>query len=128
MFGIENLLVWREALALAVRIEEAAQQVRGITAANASSQLIRAADSIVANIAEGYGRGVSRDGLRFFRMAKSSADEVESHLRRSVASGRLPPSVVDPGVSHTIRVRFLILRYAASIERRLKNRPDPSPS
>src|SRR4051812_10724256 len=112
MFGIENLIVWREANAFAASVETACASMRGLTSRSAASQLIRAADSIGSNIAEGYGKGVSQDGLRYFRTAKSSADEVENHLRRARASGRLAADVVDKLLGHLFRVRFLILRYA----------------
>jgi four helix bundle protein len=122
MFGIEQLIVWREASALAAKIEIAVAGMRGVTAKSSANQLVRAADSIAANVAEGYGRGIRRDGLRFFRMAKSSADEVENHLRRAGQSNRLPAATVANLVDHTIRVRYLILRYAASVERRIEER------
>ena len=104
---------------MATQVGLAAGKMRGFGVQSAAGQLLRAAESIPANIAEGYGRGVSRDGLRFFRMAKASADEVESHLRVAGAARRLPPEMIEDLLQHTIRVRYLILRFAASIERRL---------
>jgi four helix bundle protein len=119
MFGIENLIVWREACALAAKIEIAVLKMKGVNARSNASQLVRAADSIASNIAEGYGRGVTVDGLRYFRTAKSEADEVENHLRRAKLTHRLGLELLEDLIDHTIRVRFLILRYAASIERRI---------
>lgn len=45
-----------------------------------SSQMRRASGSIVANIAEGAGRGSQKDFARFLRMALGSACELEAHL------------------------------------------------
>ena len=46
-------------------------------------QLIRAADSIGANIAEGTGRGTFVDNRRFVRIARGSLNETQHWLRRA---------------------------------------------
>lgn len=46
-------------------------------------QVVRAADSIGANIAEGSGRGSYKDNRRFVRTARGSFNEVQHWLRRS---------------------------------------------
>ena len=46
-------------------------------------QLVRAADSIGANIAEGYGRGTGADNRRFVRTARGSLNETQHWLRRA---------------------------------------------
>jgi four helix bundle protein len=46
-------------------------------------QLIRAADSVGANIAEGTGRGRFPDNRRFVRMARGSLNETQHWLRRA---------------------------------------------
>jgi four helix bundle protein len=46
-------------------------------------QLVRAADSIGANIAEGLGRGSFPDNRRFVRTARSSLNETKHWVRRA---------------------------------------------
>jgi four helix bundle protein len=46
-------------------------------------QLVKAADSIRANIAEGTGRGTFVDNRRFVRIARGSLNETQHWLRRA---------------------------------------------
>ena len=46
-------------------------------------QMIKAGDSIGANIAEGTGRGTLQDNRRFIRMARGSLYETQHWLRRA---------------------------------------------
>jgi four helix bundle protein len=46
-------------------------------------QLVRAADSIGANISEGYGRGTPVDNRRFVRVARGSLNETIQFRRRA---------------------------------------------
>lgn len=120
MAGFAELVVWREAAALAANVEEAVERLRGPAAASVADQMVRAANSIHANIAEGHGRGVTLDCVRFLRVAMASADELESHLRVARLRRRLPEVTLDAIIDHTRRVRFLIHRFLESVERRRK--------
>jgi four helix bundle protein len=57
-------------------------------------QIIRSADSIGANIAEGSGRGSLQDNRRFVRMARGSLYETMHWLRRSYMRKLLSPAEV----------------------------------
>lgn len=58
-------------------------------------QIIRSADSIGANIAEGYGRGSFQDNRRFVRIARASLYETRHWLRRAFKRNLLTESEVD---------------------------------
>ena len=51
-----------------------------------ADQVVDAASSVAANLAEGN-RRIGRDRLHFFRVAAGSADEVRGHLRVALAWG-----------------------------------------
>lgn len=53
-----------------------------------AQQIVAAASSIAANLAEGNGRH-GRDRLHFFRIAAGSAQETRAHLRVALAWGWL---------------------------------------
>ena len=53
------------------------------------TQLVRSADSIVANIVEGYGRSHALDALRFYSIARGSLEETLTWLKRANAANLL---------------------------------------
>jgi four helix bundle protein len=53
-----------------------------------ADQVIRAASSVPANLAEGHGRS-GRDRLHHWRIAYGSAKETDAHLRLLLAAGVL---------------------------------------
>ncbi|WP_295431645.1 four helix bundle protein [uncultured Thiodictyon sp.] len=57
-------------------------------------QLVRAVDSIGANIAEGSGRGSFQDNRRFVRIARGSLNETKHWLRRAFTRGLLTKSQI----------------------------------
>jgi len=51
------------------------------------SQLVRAIDSVGANIAEGYGKGSKLDNARFVKIAKGSLFETQYWLKQANVRG-----------------------------------------
>src|SRR5439155_20572445 len=58
-------------------------------------QLVRAADSVGANIAEGTGRGSFQDNRRFVRTARGSLNETRHWLRRAHQRKLLTPDATN---------------------------------
>lgn len=59
-----------------------------------AQQIVRATDSIGANIAEGAGRGSFKDNRRFVLIARGSLYEVQHWLRRAHKRGLLTPEEI----------------------------------
>ncbi|MGB8360937.1 MAG: four helix bundle protein [Acidimicrobiia bacterium] len=87
MHQFRRLDVWHEAVDLAVGVYRLtggfpSQERFGLVA-----QMRRAAVSVSSNIAEGAGRGSSKEMARFLRVAMGSVCEVESQMELSLRLG-----------------------------------------
>jgi four helix bundle protein len=81
--SFEDLRVYRLAEKLADDIWQLVVQWDGFAKSAIGKQLVTAADSIGANIAEGTGRGSYRENRRFVRIARGSLYETKHFLRRA---------------------------------------------
>ena len=81
--NFENLRVYQLAESLADEIWDSVSSWSRVARDTVGKQLIRSADSIGANIAEGSGRGSPLDNRRFVRMARGSLYETKHWLRRA---------------------------------------------
>lgn len=78
--GFKSLLVWQRAMDLAEATYKITNSFPKHELYGLVSQLQRAASSVPANIAEGYGRGSAKDEQRFLSIAYGSLMEVETYL------------------------------------------------
>lgn len=81
--NFEKLHVYQLAEKLADHVWHVVIRWSPIAKDTVGKQLIRAADSIGANIAEGVGRGSFPDNRRFVRIARGSLNETQHWLRRA---------------------------------------------
>lgn len=81
--NFEKLRVYSLAETLADGIWDVVRNWDYLAKDTVGKQMIRAADSIGANIAEGTGRGTLQDNRRFIRMARGSLYETQHWLRRA---------------------------------------------
>lgn len=79
----EELHVYRLSEELADEIWDIALAWDDFVKSTIGRQIVRAADSIGANIAEGCGRGSFQDNRRFVRTARGSLNETKHFLRRA---------------------------------------------
>jgi four helix bundle protein len=78
--GFKELNCWKEARVLRQQITELTKTFPSTEKFELTSQMIRAARSVTANIAEGYGRFTYTDTRRFFIQARGSVTEILDHL------------------------------------------------
>jgi four helix bundle protein len=81
--NFENLRVYQLSEEIADLTWEIVVKWKRLAQDTVGQQLIKSADSIGANIAEGTGRGSYADNRRFARIARGSLFEVKHWLRRA---------------------------------------------
>lgn len=81
--NFESLRVYQLSESLADQIWTIVMKWNVFARDTVGKQLVRAADSIGANIAEGTGRGTFVDNRRFVRIARGSLNETQHFLRRA---------------------------------------------
>ncbi len=81
--GFENLRVYQLSEKLSDTVWNTVAGWNQLARDTVGRQLVRAADSIGANIAEGTGRGSFQDNRRFVRNARGSLYETRHWLRRA---------------------------------------------
>ena len=91
MHQYEQLAVWQRGMTLAASLQRDARTATRYLDHTAWNQIMRAAMSIPANIAEGAMRSSPRDFANFLSMAIGSAAELHSLLQIASASELIPP-------------------------------------
>jgi four helix bundle protein len=91
----QDLHVYRLSEKLADAIWKTVKEWEPLAKNTIGKQIIRSADSIGANIAEGVGRGTSGDNQRFVRIARGSLYETQHWLRRAYSRHLLTSDQLD---------------------------------
>lgn len=109
------MYVHEKALAAVDRVEAVARALERIRPSLAD-QLRRAVDSVVLNIAEGANEFSLKDKLRFYRIARRSAAEVDAALE--LAARFAPATDVDAARHANAQVMALLTRLMAGLDAR----------
>jgi four helix bundle protein len=121
--NFENLRVYQMLETLADAIWETVMTWPNFARDTVGKQLVRSADGIGANIAEGSGRGTTKDKRHFLRMARGSVNETKHWLRRAFRRSLLSAAQAE-SLKETMDVLAPSLNaYYRSIGE--SNRPDP---
>ena len=78
--SFQDLVVWQRSMDLVIECYQLVQRLPQNEKYGLASQIRRAAVSIPANIAEGFGRWHSKEFVHFLLIANGSLKELETHL------------------------------------------------
>ena len=111
-----DLKAWQKGMVLAEEAYKLAKLLPRIEEYRLTSQLLRAAASVPANIAEGHARGTRRDYANFISIARGSLAETGTFLLLAVRAKLLSGQQVAPALKltselgrmlHVLRQRLL---------------------
>lgn len=84
-----------------------------------ADQVQRAAVSVMANVAEGAGRGGNREFVQFLVIARGSAAEVRSHLYVAMDAGYITTEIFSEIMGETRQIELMI----GGLVKRIRNTP-----
>lgn len=120
MADYKKLEVWRLAQDIAVATYRLTGTLPSNEKFNLASQIQRSAVSIVANVAEGAGRGTDLDFARFIRIAIGSLSELRALLDLAEALGYLQLDESFVASQRDLHVRLLNLTRKLEADGRQK--------
>jgi len=119
--GFENLRVYKLAEEIADIVWDIVMKWDYFAKDTIGKQLVNSADSIGANLAEGYGRGSHADNRRFAKISRGSLFEVKHWLRRSYKRKLLSDSEIEGLHTLVDELTPKLSAYINSISKKLEN-------
>ena len=116
--GFESLDVYRLSEKLADSVWEIVHQWGNLAKDTLGKQIIRSADSVGANIAEGCGRGTYKDNRKFVDNARGSLCETRHWLRRAFQRNLLPTEQINKVRAIVDELSPRLNAYRNSLKRR----------
>lgn len=123
MHDYHRLKVWQKAHSLCLAVIVAMPRGNRRTA-SIISQIIRAAESIPANIVEGRAADTDAEFARFLKIAFKSANELEYQLELAVHRGVIKQTVFDSLRPRISEVRVLLNAFIRKLEDDDKSGPN----
>jgi len=126
--GLETLQVWQRAVDFAVEIcQDLVPCLPPDEKWALASQLRRAAQSIPANIAEGYGRYTYQGTIRFCYIARGSIAETKTHMIVAYRLGYIEESIHRRYLNQLDELAKMLHGYIGHLRKQkshIKERPD----
>lgn len=117
MGDYRSLRVWEEAHAVTLEVYRVTRSFPRAELYGLSSQMRRAAVSIPTNLAEGSGRGGSKDFARFVRISLGSASELEYQLLLARDLGYLDAGSCSPLMNRVDHIKRMLARLMTYLSR-----------
>jgi four helix bundle protein len=114
----KELEVWQLAKELATHVYRVTATFPQSERFGLTSQARRAATSVPANIAEGWGRGTAGECIQFLLITRGSLMEVETHLIIAQELGYLPPEQLRSCQMLVERIGQMLNRLVQALRRR----------
>ena len=116
-----DLRGWQNAIALAGECYALARKLPREELFGITFQIRKAAGSVPANIAEGYGRRTKKEVIRYVNIANGSLVELDTHLELALRAGYLSVEEVEPLQARFKELGGMLYAFKAAVRRR----PDP---
>jgi four helix bundle protein len=108
--GYADLKVWSKAMDLAVMVYELGRLMPREERYGMTSQLLRAAASVPANLAEGYQRSTRKDFANFVSIARGSLAETETFLLLATRARLLTEDAAAPALAQADELSRMLTR------------------
>jgi four helix bundle protein len=115
----QDLMVWQRSMDLVTECYRLTECFPRTEVYGLSSQLQRAAVSVPANIAEGAGRGHTKEFIRHLGIARGSLFEVQTHVMISARLGYATAEQVQPIIAGITETGRMLHGLIASLERKV---------
>lgn len=117
--GFEDLIVWQKAHSFVLDVYKTTKDFPKEETFGLTSQYRRAAVSIAANIAEGYGKKGANDKLRFYNIAEGSINECRYYVILSKDLEYTSSTKSDELYNDLEAVQKLLYSYSNTIKKNL---------
>lgn len=115
IIAFEQLTVWQESQNLAVLIYKLSEAFPKEERYGLTSQLRRAASSVSANIAEGFGRSTVNDKLHFYTIAYGSLLETKNFLYLAEKLGYVSVDQLNKSLTQVTSCQKLLNAFRGSL-------------
>lgn len=115
-FGYEKLAVWQKGMDLVSSVYSVTREFPREEQFGLTSQLRRAAVSIPANLAEGYGRKSKSSLAHFARIAQGSLFELRTEMEIARRTGMVLAERIDPLLEQSIELSRMLDGFIRSLK------------